>query len=280
MFRKNTKQLTIIIVTYNSEHIIGKCLEGLVHDAFDIIVVDNASTDKTLEVVSKFPNVKIVNPQKNIGYGRAANLGFKNSKTPYALLLNPDLKATPYQIQELLDSAKQHKNAVAFAPIVTKKTVYDKTKPFEKVQWICGAAMLFNMKLLKKVGYFDENFFLFYEETDLCKRIIKEGYDIIRFNNQFMEHLECASSANTKPKRYARYWHTGWSHFYFTKKYETEEVFIKTVNETVEKYAKEINSAGSEAEKLMQYTALLVGGTAFLTGLKAFDDNGNPTVKP
>ncbi len=278
--RKIDKELTIIIITYNSENIIEECLRNILHSKFNIIVVDNASTDNTVEISSRFPEIKILQPGKNLGYGRAANLGLKESSTRYTLLLNPDIKGSPYQIQELLDAAKKHKNTAAFAPLVTQKTIYDKSKPFEKVTWICGAVMLFDMKLLKKIGLFDENFFLFYEETDLCKRIVNAGHDIIRFNDQFLEHLECRSTTNVKPMRYARYWHTGWSHLYFTKKHESEKSFQEIVTKTISQYAKDINLAGNNEEKLMMHSAMLSGATAFLSGIKAIDDNGGPTVKP
>ena len=83
-----TKDLTIIIVTFNSSEVIGKCLENLNADKYDILVVDNTSSDDTYKIVeNSFPKVEIIRNNQNSGYGRANNIGLRRAKTEFALIL-------------------------------------------------------------------------------------------------------------------------------------------------------------------------------------------------
>ena len=85
------RQLTFIITTYNSAGVIDNCLNKINFDNYEVIVVDNNSSDKTTEIISeKYPLVNLIKNKKNYGYGRANNIGLRTTKTPYALILNPD----------------------------------------------------------------------------------------------------------------------------------------------------------------------------------------------
>ena len=88
---KNQKLLTIIITTFQSESIIKTCLENIDFDKYEVFVVDNNSSDNTVKIIEdQFPKVNLIKLEQNIGYGRANNIALKKTKTPYALILNPD----------------------------------------------------------------------------------------------------------------------------------------------------------------------------------------------
>lgn len=109
------KDLSIIIVTYNSENYIKECLLSIfetIRDLdFEVIVVDNNSKDKTTDVVKRFPKVRLILNSENLGFTRANNQGIKQSQGQYILLLNPDTKATQGAINNLYSFLKSQPKA-------------------------------------------------------------------------------------------------------------------------------------------------------------------------
>jgi GT2 family glycosyltransferase len=274
-----SKEVTLVIITYNSEHIIEKCLEQITNSDFDLIVVDNNSSDNTVDlVVNKFPEIKIIKLSRNSGYGRSANIGIKFAKTPYVMILNPDLITNANDIKKIIEQSKSFNKAIITAPNLEKD---NSTSEYKKVNWVCGAAMLINKDLLiNNIGYFDENIFLFYEETDLCKRIIDKGFEIIKFNNIYMNHIGGISSKNTYKKRYCKSWNAGWSDFYYHKKHMKEEEFSEYTKRKLNEYISKWKYNEKDPEQETRNKAFYEGAIDFLTGIKAFDDNGNPIVLP
>lgn len=274
-----SKEVTLVIITYNSEHIIEKCLQPIISEDFDIVVIDNNSSDNTLNIIiDNFPAVKVVKLTKNSGYARSANLGIKFSATPYVMILNPDLITNVADIKKLLAESKKFEKTIITAPSLQNE---NNNTEYIKTHWVCGAAMLINKNLLiENIGYFDENIFLFYEETDLCKRILNAGFEIIKFNNIIMQHIGGISSKNTYQKRYCKAWHTGWSDFYYHKKHLSDEDFKLHVKKMFDKYIENWKPNDKDPEQEVRNKAFHEGGTAFLTGIKAFDDAGNATVSP
>ncbi len=276
-------ELTLIIVTYNSGEMISKCLDGIYGDESNIIIIDNASTDNANSLIAqKFPNVRIIKSEKNLGYGRAANLGLKEVKTPYALLLNPDVITSIGAIESLLERAKQNNSAAIYAP-QTRRNKDDRNKPsMEKVDWVSGSVMLFDMSKFPAKEFFDENIFLFYEETDLCRRVISSGKDIIIFNDIYMDHLMGKSSGDNYAINYLKYWHAAWSRFYFNRKHFGAAIYAKKSSGYLLKYLFKLvlNIFSGNKRKVLKYKASLAGSLSFLIGLGAFDENGNPRAKP
>ena len=136
-------------------------------ERYRVIIVDNASTDGSADkLVERYPHVEVLNLQQNIGYGRAANIGFDRATTEFALLLNPDVKASLEQIDQLLSHAlKCQKDTAVLAPLIGNQAVPLTDAVPETVDWVSGCAMLFNLKMLQQVGFFDERIFLYFEET-------------------------------------------------------------------------------------------------------------------
>lgn len=269
--------LTIISVTYNSKQVISQFLKNI-SDDFNIIIADNASKDGTADFIKgNYIQVEVVELPQNTGYGRAANVALNKVTTDFCFLLNPDIIADTGEILKLLEQAKQQPNLGVISP-ATSKDEFDasKTSP-EKVTWVVGATMLFNMKNLKQIGFFDENIFLYYEETDLCKRMLKAGFDILICKNIYLEHLVGKSSAPNPKIEYLKYWHSGWSKLYFNKKYLAKNEYLKkTFSQTFMYLLKFIIYSLMLNNKKTKYKARLAGSIAFLIGKKAFDENGNP----
>lgn len=187
--------VTVIIVTYNSAHCLaalGASLASVPH----IVVVDNGSHDATVEQVRRsLPQARLIENRSNRGFGAANNLALQQVQTPYALLLNPDCELTPDNLARLLDFAQSHPETAVLAPQLVgpsgKKDVnYRWPSHFWKsttaaadgpccVGFACGACLLFNMALMRPLGFFDEAFFLYYEDDDLCTRAFEQHLPIV-----------------------------------------------------------------------------------------------------
>ena len=173
------KNLTFIIVTYKSEHIINDCIETLPKNS-EIILIDN-SNDKDLKknLEKKYNNIEVI-VQENEGMGSANNLGIKLCKTDYAFVINPDVKFYQNTIQALIDFSAKNNDYAVLAPIsddsrypnykIQGKNMSENTTDYLSVDSVDGFAMLINKNKFKDNFYFDENFFLYLENDDLCLR--------------------------------------------------------------------------------------------------------------
>ena len=238
------KELTIIVVTYQTKkEILFKCLKSI-DKTINIIIIENSKKFEDKPFFTKrFKNLKIICSGSNLGYGKGNNLGLRKVKTKYALILNPDA----YCSKNFLKNLKKHLNIVKdFYLIGCAYSKKNKTFPagffnnyknreFEKiintkkidviteVDWIRGFAIIFNMKKFKKSEIFDENYFLYLEEIDLCKSIHKKFGKIYYANNLKVHHLGFkgslgASKIEKDNAENLRNWHYMWSSFYFYKK--------------------------------------------------------------
>lgn len=267
--------LTVIIVSFNSAEIIQRCQTELLQSgACTFIIIDNASPDgSALTLEQNFPQAEIIALDKNIGYGRAANIGLRRAKTSYALLLNPDLITSAADIQRLLDYAKQDAdNTAIWGPASLKKDFTD--EPPQSVNWISGCAMLFDVEKIKNIGRFDENIFLFSEETDLCERTLAAGYDIKCCRNIHFDHLIGQASPPNPKVEYMKWWHFGWSQCYRMTK-NGHCTWIR--NPRRKAFTYRLHSlTSSRKEKRLKWKAKADGATAFIRGEKAFDAQGRP----
>jgi len=232
----NYKDITAVIVTFKSEKIIFKCLKSI-KGINKIIIVDN-SNDYNLKkkILSKFPNINFILSKKNLGYGNGNNLALKKVKTKYALILNPDTILLDNCIYYLKLLAKKLKNNFSIiAPSVqgeeknygffdlkkktkTKRNFYNKSN-FE-VDYVKGFAMFFNLEKIKKLKYFDENFFMYLEEIDLCKKLNKADEKIYISTKAKVKHFGEKSSNLGFDFEINRNWHWMWSKTYYSSKHD------------------------------------------------------------
>ena len=221
------RMLTVIIVTFHSAKIIQRVLNAIDKD-IKVIVIENSQDEKLKSILeSKYKNVKVIIPKTNLGNGGGINLGFKNVSTKYSLYLDADTVPQKDMIEVLMNKTSEIKNFSILAPKVIDhfydENLYikkDKLSKCHKMNFITGCALLFNMTTLKKIGYFDENIFLYYEEHDLYFRCLKAGLDIYLIDEAKILHDGASGTDKQYDKeiRYNRNWHYCWSKFYYFRK--------------------------------------------------------------
>ena len=221
----NNQDITIIITSFHSGEKIFNCINSI-DENIKIIVVEN-SNDQLLkeEILSRYNNVDCILSKENLGYGAGNNLGLSKVETNYALIVNPDVTLKNDAIKKFFLRINKVENFGIIAP-VSKNEKYnnfniDFDKDIKEVENVKGFAMFLNMKNLKKIDFFDENFFLYFEEIDLCKRLQNNNIKIYIDPSIEVSHFGGASH-NTeikKPMELSRNWHWMWSSFYYHKKH-------------------------------------------------------------
>ena len=220
----NLNQITFIIVTYKSESIIHDCLSSLPNESKKIVIENSSNINLERELKTKYDNIEVV-LSKNIGMGAGNNIGLKRCKTEYAYVLNPDTKLNNETIHNLLKSLNKIKDftlasAINDNPKIPNYKFYEaseENEEFLSVDTIDGFSMFFNLKKFADNNFFDENFFLYLENDDVCLRIKKNGGNLYVVENSTINHKGSISKNNNL--EYLRNWHWMWSKFYFNKKH-------------------------------------------------------------
>lgn len=231
---KNKIDVSIIIINYNTRQMTSECIESIFqktkHNTFEVILIDNASTDDSKDFFKKDLRIHYIYLKKNIGFGRANNIGIENANGKYIFLLNSDTILIGDIIKNLFEFAEQHTeirlgalgsclidnlglNNLSFGRFPTPLNIYKRfcgkvrlcklyeeqiycklqKYGFAKVDYISGANLFIPINVIKNVGMFDPSFFMYYEETDLEKRMQNSGYDRIILNLREIIHLEGGS---------------------------------------------------------------------------------------
>ena len=223
----NYRDITIGIVTFKSEKVIFDCLKSI-NKIKKIIIFDN-SNDKSLKtkVKKKYPKIKYILSNKNLGFGGGNNKILNLVKTKLFFLLSPDTILNKECEYELLKKVNNIKNFSVLAPFAKEKNYgfFDQEKKnskkfFFEVDYVKGFSMLFNSKKLKKFKGFDENIFLYLEEIDLCKRLRDKNEKIFIYKKAKIKHLGAKSSDIGFEYEKCRNWHWMWSKVYFDKKHK------------------------------------------------------------
>jgi len=264
---KNINDLTVVIVTYlTDKKILLDCLQSIDKRA-KIIIVENSKNFKNKNYfLKKFSNIDIICTGLNLGYGKGNNFGLCKVKTDYALILNPDIVCSanffPKTIK-LINKSKnfsiigcQYSNETTYLPagffdkkkndIFRKNFLKYKKKKLAKVDWVIGCSMLIDLKKFKNKNIFDKNYFLYFEEFDLCKLINDKGGFVYLSSDLKVLHLGFKGSlgSNNTLKNEAsrlRDWHLMWSGFYFYKKnYNYFYAVFKTADKFFKSFIKSI----------------------------------------
>ena len=216
------EDITIIITSFKSEKKIRKCLNSINKNCKIINVENSNDINHKNSIETEFKNVKCILSGKNLGYGNGNNIGLKVVKTKYALILNPDVELFPETLEKFLQISKVKSDFALIGPgiVEDKKNIFN-NQEVKSVEKIKGFAMFLNLSQFEDVGFFDENFFFFLEEIDLCKRLIKKNKKIY-YCPQIPIYHEGGHSHdaafNYEMER-SRNWHWMWSTFYFNKKH-------------------------------------------------------------
>ena len=214
--------LTIVIVCFKSGDILHRCIKSI-DKKYPIIIVENSQNIKLKEELEKkYSNVECILPEKNLGFGAGNNLGIKNSKTKYVLTLNPDTILYENTISKLLEQANIIEDFALLGPKVVSETenLSNTESKIKAVNYIKGFAIFFNKEKFINVGFFDENYFLYFEEIDLCKKVIKSNNKIYLINDALIKHIGGKSHEDKYDfeMELSRNWHWMWSSFYYYKK--------------------------------------------------------------
>ena len=217
--------LTIVIVSFKSEDILHRCIKSI-DKKYPIIVVENSIDNKLkLDLEHKYQNVNCILPKENLGYGGGNNLALSKVTTNFALILNPDVILEENSIENFFITVSKVPNFGIIAPISANEKYdnfnHEKDLNIKEVENVKGFAMFLNMKNLEKSNFFDDNFFLYLEEIDLCKRVRLMDVKIFIDPSIKVEHFGGTShiSEINKPMELSRNWHWMWSSFYFNKKH-------------------------------------------------------------
>ncbi len=218
-------KITVVINTFHSEERINKCLDSVPKN-LEVIIIENSSNTKfKSEVEKKYSNVTCFLAGENLGYAKGNNLGLSKVKTQFALILNPDAKIEKGTINNFLISADLIKDFSIIGPAIQDEfNSSEENLPKQdlfQVDYLKGFAMFLNLEEFKEIGFFDENFFIYLEEIDLCRRLKKEKKKIYLDKKIKISHL--GGSSHNKVIDYemelSRNWHWMWSKFYFNKKH-------------------------------------------------------------
>lgn len=226
--------LSIIIISFNVSLLLKKCLKSIEQEVkntrklkVEVFVVDNASTDESVQMVRKgFPWIKLIENEENFGFARAANQGIKKAEGKYILLLNPDTIVKTDALERMVSFADSHfqvgvvggrfidsDNKIqgscyrlptlsrAFRQIFTgdekisQKYTPEGNKPVE-VEAVVGGVFLVPRKVFDEVGLMNERYFMYFEDLDFCRRAIAAGFKVYYLPTAEFIHYHGASGRN------------------------------------------------------------------------------------
>jgi GT2 family glycosyltransferase len=219
------KQLSIVIVTYNSEKLIFECLDSIyryndIGESLEIIIVDNCSKDQDRvfeKIKTNYPdNIILIKSPLNKGYGAGNNLGVKNISANRFIVMNPDVRLVEPVFRKIIEKFDRNNkigmmgvtftdgsNHLYFKPdredltkmllnrALIKFGMYNSNDMF-----FSGSFLIFDRLAFERAGSFDENIFLYHEEADISNRILSTGHDAVLAKDISVLHLAHGRSVN------------------------------------------------------------------------------------
>lgn len=236
------KDLSIIILSYNTADLLKDCIDSIYkttsETSFEVIVVDNNSTDDSVEVIRKnFPKVKIVQSKSNVGFAKGNNMARNIVTGKYVLFLNSDTLVNNSSIASSLDYLKNRSKIgaltckvlltsgqldpdtrrsfptpwVALTHFSKLDRIFPKSRLFasywygyvdqskvHSIEVLQGAFCMMPKRVLEKINWFDEDYFLDGEDIDLCWKVKQLGYDIVYYPMVSIVHIKGASKGKDK----------------------------------------------------------------------------------
>lgn len=254
--------VSVCIVSWNTKELLYKCIKSIKDKTFgisyEIIVVDNASTDGSSEMIlEKFSDCKLIESKNNLGFAKGNNVAVKEALGKYILYLNPDTEVVTNAIHGMFHFLKtnkeygavgckltdvkgniQHTCASTFPTPLTELSllfllnrIFPRSKYFSTreldywdhvdsrdVDCLSGACIMARRDLIERMKGFDEKIFMYSEDLDMCYRILKEGFKIYYLSTEVIKHLAGASSRKAKNVHFAVLMQKQ-SNYYFMRKH-------------------------------------------------------------
>jgi len=238
---------TVLIMSFHSRHLIGELVKNINKNIPIIIVENSQDLDLKNTLENKHQNVKVIIPNKNLGFAKGANLGIAEVKTDYVFINPADVFLPKKCIDDLIECLREFNDFAMFAPTYKDETIYKNYELYSnKSQINNNIVNKFGMKEVdiidgtfiikksefEKIGFFDENIFIYFETWDLSRRAIEAGKKIYVCEKIKFEHL---GGQSHEPKfnfeaTLNRNWHYCWSKFYYLKKYHN---YLYALKETL-----------------------------------------------
>ncbi|MGA2669359.1 MAG: glycosyltransferase family 2 protein [Ignavibacteria bacterium] len=223
-------KISVIILNYNGSKYIVNCLSSVLkssYDNFEVILVDNASTDDSISIVEELFNderIRIVRNSSNLGFCEGNNIGYKYTNGDYLVFLNNDTEVDPKWLDELvkvMESEQKIGIAQSKLLLLNNRQIFDSTGDFldyyclsmqrgldeidrgqydnvEEIFSARGASLIIKRKVIKDVGLFDPDFYLGYEDIDLCWRVRLRGYKVMYVPKSIVYHKGNGTPSNVK----------------------------------------------------------------------------------
>ena len=294
-------EITIVICSFFSHEKLSKLI-STIDKRFKILIIDNAREFNIKNYYNNFSNVNYYIPEKDLGLSGSYNYALYNCSTKYIFITQPDVTLELNAITKLYDAIKKYNNSA----ILASKVVYDDNQldtdyrllkfnknnkiinikkrilnhfSYDEIQGdICVDAvtcttMFVNCEFIKKIGGWDNNFFMYCEDMDLCLRARVNGYQIIKVSESEVKHLGFSSHSHDNNEIFndKRNWHWSWSQIYFHRKHNSKYFFYKIVFKLVFiSFIKTILYFLISKKKYRSYLFKFYGGIISLINLSSF----------
>jgi len=245
--RQGHKKLSVIIVNFQSKHHLGKCLASIAEKIkrkidTEIIIINNDCNEDLESVVSCFSDIRLINQEKNIGFGTANNLGAKSAQGEFILFLNPDTEILSKDIGRVLEEFDANEeigiigsglideegeaqewgagSETGLWDILRNNAGFPKSRKIWRskkkimADWVSAAALFMPRKAFLDVLGFDESIFMYFEDMDLCKRVRRGGKKVVFFPEFKVKHI-CGGSSHSLKKQKKSYYNS--QGYYFEK---------------------------------------------------------------
>jgi len=221
------KDITVVLTSFKSDEKVRKCLNSIDKECSIINVENSNNAQYKTDIESEYNNVTCILAGDNLGYGKANNIGLNNVKTKYALILNPDTELSPTTFENFFIAVKQKPNFAIISPYAQeqkdkKESIRTTNLTLIPATNVKGFGMFLNLAEFKKVGFFDEDFFIYFEEIDLCKRLKDHKKEIYLAPSIIVHHSggQSHNSSINNEMELSRNWHWMWSTFNYHKKHK------------------------------------------------------------
>lgn len=220
-------KVSVVIPNYNGERYLKTCLDALSRQTFhsyETIVVDNGSNDGSCKVVeNSYPSVKLLRLPNNYGFSRAVNEGIKRASGEYVVLLNNDTEVTEEWLSNLIGCIERNRNLFSCSSKMIRyhdrEIIDDAGDEYTILGWAykrgdgeqaskyslnnevfssCAGAAIYRKEIFNEIGYFDERFFAYLEDVDICYRAKAYGYENMYCSNAIVYHVGSATSGGSK----------------------------------------------------------------------------------